>query len=256
MIKRFLYSCIIFSICLPGIYAHAQDVKIHPSIDSVVVQMEDEPEGLKNKKQRFSLVQSQDKMPVNNRQINEADLNKLRQDKAFWYADYKQKPLHEEKRGKSFVTTILSSQWFKILLFIIFGIAIAWLLISGDFKLFRPKAKALKQNVADEADQNIFETDFENEISKAVSSNNYPLAIRLHYLHVLKELSLKNIIQYSPDYTNQQFVQQLKNSNYYNDFFSLTRSFEYIWYGQFPLSEPAFKKFQNNFILFKNNLPD
>ncbi|MDQ3551206.1 MAG: hypothetical protein M3413_06735 [Bacteroidota bacterium] len=253
MIKHFSYI-ILIAFLLSGLNSPAQDVKIHPSVDSLFIPMEGEQDSVKDKKQKFSLIQSHDKLPVNSRQINERDINKIKQDKAFWYTDYKPKRWAEEKHGKSFFSSFLSSQWLKIFLFIIFGIAIVWLIISGDFKLFRSQPKTIKQKSIDDADQNIFETDFESEISKAITSNDYPLAIRLHYLQVLKELFVKNIIHYSPDHTNQDFVYQLRNSRYYSDFFSLTRSFEYIWYGKFYVSEPAFEKIQNNFISFKKQL--
>ena len=252
MIRYFFNTILLVSLLIFGCISYAQDAKVHPSSDSVIIASPEE-QALKNKSQRFSVIQPQDKTPVNSRQISEADVNKLKQDDAFWYADYKPQPRPVKKAGNNFFNSVLTSQWLKIILFIIFATAILWLVVSGDYKFFRKPSKTLQQKNADAGD-NIFETDFEAEISDAIAANDFPQAIRLHYLQVLKELANKNIIQYSPDHTNLDFVQQLKKSRYYNDFFFLTRSFEYSWYGKLPVSEPAFKEIRSKFILFKQQV--
>jgi hypothetical protein len=252
--KYYSYIILFIAFSLFGLYASAQDVKIHPSVDSVFIPVEGDQQTTRNKKQRFSLVQPQDKNIVSSRQIDNNHLNNIKQDKAFWYADYKPARKAEKKQSTNIFSSLLSSQFFKILLFNIFASAILWFVITGDFKIFRRQSAYTKHKGVNEPGQNIFDTDFETEISKAITANDYPLAIRLHYLHILKELSLRNIIQYSADHTNHDFVHQLRNSRYYNDFFSLTRSFEYTWYGKFNVSEPAFEKIQNNFNSFKQQL--
>jgi len=40
---------------------------------------------------------------------------------------------------------------------------------------------------------------------------------------------------------------QLSNSNHYNDFFRITRNYEYSWYGQFEVREETYKVIRNDF---------
>jgi hypothetical protein len=235
--------------------AAAQNLQKQHFVDSVIILEENDQELLKkDNAHKFSKVQPHDKLAVNSRQISESEKNNIKQDNAFWYADYKPKSEAELKPRKSFLNSFFKSQWLKVFLFIILAVAIIWFLLAGDFKLFRPQSKSIKHKKNEVPDQNVFETDFEHEISKAIAANDFSLAIRLHYLQLLKILSARKIIQYSPEHTNQDFVFQLRNSIYYKEFFALTRSFEYTWYGRFNVSESAFEKIQSNFISFKKQL--
>ena len=71
------------------------------------------------------------------------------------------------------------------------------------------------------------------------------------YLRTLKELSEGGIIQYSQEKTDHEYVMQLFGTEYYKDFFRITRDFEYAWYGQFPISAQSFQIVQSHFSKFK-----
>jgi hypothetical protein len=63
------------------------------------------------------------------------------------------------------------------------------------------------------------------------------------------------LIDYRFGRTNQDYVSDMHHHPQYDTFFRLTRHFEYIWYGQFPLSAEAYQHLQAEFIQFKNSLP-
>ena len=52
------------------------------------------------------------------------------------------------------------------------------------------------------------------------------------------------------DRTNFDYLLQLGSTKYYNDFFRLTRNYEYSWYGQFPVSEEAYKVIKKEYERF------
>lgn len=122
--------------------------------------------------------------------------------------------------------------------------------------LFQNNIIRRKQRVAGEKEEatileeNIFEIDYQKEIEKAIRGLNYRLATRLLFLRLLKNLSQKNIIQYKQDRTNFDYLLQLSKGKYYNDFFRLTRNYEYAWYGKFEVSQEAFGVIKNEFEKF------
>jgi len=90
---------------------------------------------------------------------------------------------------------------------------------------------------------------YQLELDKAAASGNYRFGVRLLYLRLLRNLADRNIINYTQDRTNFDYLAQLQPTGYYTDFFRLTRHYEYSWYGQFPLEQDKFiiirKEFEN-----------
>ena len=100
----------------------------------------------------------------------------------------------------------------------------------------------------------IFEISYSKEINKAITSGNYRLAVRLMFLQLLKNLSERNIIEYTQDRTNFDYLLQLHQSSYYKDFFRLTRNYEFAWYGHFDINKEAFSSIKSDFETFNRRL--
>jgi hypothetical protein len=103
--------------------------------------------------------------------------------------------------------------------------------------------------------ENIHEIDFDSEIERAVAQYNYRLAVRLLYLKCLKQLSDAGLIHWQIDKTNSAYYYELNNADQRNAFGSLTRRFEFVWYGGFSIDERAFKDIDQLFHQFKKQLP-
>lgn len=84
----------------------------------------------------------------------------------------------------------------------------------------------------------------------AVTERNFRLAVRLLYLQTLKRLTDAGWIAYKPDKTNQQYVYELTSSPLQADFERLTRQFEFVWYGDFPINEARFEAIHSQFKQF------
>ena len=142
-----------------------------------------------------------------------------------------------------------------------------WLIIIGGFVfalisylgstntgLFRRAVKNIStENQLDET-ENIFEINYKERIDRAVRAGNFQLAVRLHFLQMLKTLSGRNMIQYKQDRTNFDYLMQLRSTSYYNDFFRLTRNYEYAWFGNFEVNEEMYHVIKNDFEKFDNGL--
>ena len=93
-------------------------------------------------------------------------------------------------------------------------------------------------------EENIHELDFEQAIAEAEAAGNRRLAGRLGYLQLLKLLADQALIDWQPDKTNQTYLRELAAARppLRADFAELTRQFEYVWYGEWPLGAAAYER--------------
>ena len=102
--------------------------------------------------------------------------------------------------------------------------------------------------------ENIHQITFEEEIEKALGQRNYRLAIRLLYLNTLKRLNDANLIHWQADKTNSIYINELTDAGKRQSFSILTRQFEYVWYGDFPVDGPSFQNINTLFHEFNTTL--
>lgn len=203
---------------------------------------------------RFDAMIAVPKIPV--RTIPGQKINDLKSSEEYWYANTerpKKKELSidtgKQPLKKSFVQNLL---W--ILILVSFLGVVVWYLVSSNILLFRKGAKKIEGDREEEETEDIFSLHFEKEISKAEEAGNYRLAVRLWYLQLLKELSARQLIDYRLGRTNSYYVGQLAATDFYKSFFRITRQFEYVWYGQFPLSAENYQLMRTDFVQFKKGL--
>jgi hypothetical protein len=205
---------------------------------------------------------------VEHRSVSGTELRKLKSDEDYWYINQKpprgdretatpdvnEKGKKEEKKSGG----IFVARWLNILLWVVliggFTALLIWFLSTSNIRLFRKKPSAVDEVTEDQQTEDIFELNFEKEIQKAVDAKNYRTAVRLLYLRTLRDLSNRNLISYTHEKTNSDYLFQLAGTSYYKNFFRLTRNFDYTWYGQFELSQDSFGMIQNEFSFFKQQL--
>lgn len=194
------------------------------------------------------------------RQVPATTINSLKAKDEFWYADkeFRKEKSREAAPGGDFFEWPGRQQWYRILAWIIiiggFLAVLIWFLASSNVGLFRRKSKLIAGATEEEAAENIFEINYQKEIDNAVQRGDYRLATRLLFLHLLKNLAEKNIIQYKQERTNFDYLLQLNSTGYYKDFFRLTRNYEYAWYGEFEVNRDIFTIIKNDFDNFNNRL--
>ena len=151
----------------------------------------------------------------------------------------------------------VSKEFRRIMWIIIIVVFISVILIyitKSNIHLFKSSSQKIKIENESEIGENIYTINYEKELQAATANRNFRLAVRLLYLQIIKKLADKNLIDFKPHKTNSDYLTQLSSSHLYKDFSRLTRSFEYIWYGGFQMSEEAFTGVQNDFFQFKNKL--
>lgn len=181
-------------------------------------------------------------------------VDSLKNDDAFWYAKAKLEKKKEQRQVNS-----RAPRWVKSLVWTIviggFLAALIWYLTSSNILIFAKRQKKINPIAREELiSEDIFSINYQREIEKAVAAENYRLAVRLMFLKLLRDLSNKKIIQFRSERTNLEYLTQLSPTVYYNDFFRLTRNYEYAWYGKFDVSREAFGAIKNDFENFDRQL--
>ncbi len=195
--------------------------------------------------------------PVEVKKLPPQTVDNLKKDDDYWYADLEP---NKPKPKKYKPPPSISTGWLRPLFWvIIIGGLIAgviWFLANNDVRLFGKPSKKIDtdEESEEELTDDIFAINYEKEIRRAEDAGNYRLAVRLMYLRTLRELSDRSLIDYRYGKTNSDYVSALYGGKHYKPFFSLTRTFDYTWYGQFPLSPENYKQVAADFMAFKNGL--
>jgi len=189
------------------------------------------------------------------RQVPGNIIDSLKKDDAFWYANH----VFEKKEVKerNFTARKPPLQWINmttlLVIVVLFLALLAWYLFQNNI-VGRNRSITAEKIREDITSENIFDINYQGEIEKAVNARDYRLAVRLMFLRLLKQLSQKKIIEYKQERTNFDYLSQLHSTRYYNDFFRLTRNYEYVWYGKFELSRETFGVIKNEFENFDRKL--
>lgn len=132
---------------------------------------------------------------------------------------------------------------------IIFLIAVAVMIILFLLKDRLPNNEKIEKTAItlENIEENIHETDLEKFIREAKGKGDYALAMRLYYLSIIKELSLKKLIKWKRDKTNGEYLRELRSSTFFADFSEVTSIFERIWYGGGKIDAGTFEGFEGKF---------
>lgn len=96
--------------------------------------------------------------------------------------------------------------------------------------------------------------DIDQLIQKALNERNYRLAIRYHYLLILKQMSKKELITWEIQKTNDDYINELKKDELKTPFSVITWLYDYVWYGDFPIDEAKYSKAENKFTSLRKTL--
>lgn len=117
-------------------------------------------------------------------------------------------------------------------LLVIKSIGINYKAIFGKKKLDTPDIEMYSEDVNT--------MNFSSLIQKAIESKNYRLATRFLYLRNLKLLADKEIIKWNINKTNASYQHEISNPALKTLFGQTSYIFDYVWYGDFPLSDMEF----------------
>lgn len=139
---------------------------------------------------------------------------------------------------------------------VIFGIIILVILIFVTYVALKNRSIFLLKNTDSSIlsgltiIEEIKNLDFDNEIKSAILQKDYRKAVRLHYLSSIKKLSEKGIIALNYSKTNIDYLNEIGKNEIKREFKELTRIFNFIFYGNFNITEKNYVKIEPSFIKF------
>jgi len=207
------------------------------------------------------------------RHLIDADTKQLKNEDDFWYVSAAEKLETRLKNDSKFRDSLMNAHnrelqnendiallhqhWFNtllwILIIIIFSGAIIYFLTQQKISLLSRESATSKHETNEES-EDIFHLSYTKLIQQAEKEKNYRIAIRLMFLQIIKLLSETNNIHYQPDYTNLHYLQQLHQTKFYNEFFKIMRSYEYVWYGKFDVSTENYNTIKEDFSKLQNKI--
>lgn len=119
---------------------------------------------------------------------------------------------------------------------------------NGNFFFAKKNQKIISNQ---DLHENIHEINFTQTIENFERQKDFRSAVRYQFLNTLKKLADKKLILWNPEKTNQDYLVELKSAELKADFENLAYIFDYVWYGEFDISENNYTHFQQKFLNFK-----
>ena len=191
------------------------------------------------------------------RTIDSSQWQIYKNDKAFTYKIEKQKPIKRPNLSfLKWIFKILSFGVLKFILYALVAIAIFYILytiiIQSEFNYFIRRKNTSKAETASWENVADF-TDWDIALQKALDIPDYRLATRIMYLETLQTLHLTQLIKYEQEKTNWEYVTELGDTTFKKPFTLFTKYFDYVWYGNFVMTNENFEEIKNIYTLIKQS---
>ena len=146
----------------------------------------------------------------------------------------------------------------KWLIYILMGALVIYLIIrmfvNERFEsIFTKKAKSFAD--IELAEQHIEAIDFDALLAQALKSKDYRLAVRYHFLKLLKRLSQQEIIEWHFEKTNSEYQREITEPRLKSGFGELAYLYDYVWYGEQPMNEALFSRAEGRFEKMNQIIP-
>ncbi len=151
----------------------------------------------------------------------------------------------DEEKSLNVVVRIIQIAVILIILFVVYLIIKAFLNKEGNWIFGKSNSKKLIDDY--DLEKNLHLVDFEKLINKALIENKKRLTIRYYYLWLLKKMTTNGIIIWDIEKTNTDYLYEIKNSDFNNQFDYLSYLYNWIWYGEFDLDDDTFIKAKTAF---------
>lgn len=248
----------LFVSCLPA-FAQAQDeemtdsVIVAPATDTSIVDSDQE------------VAEEATQVPVTPelRFVPDSVVKRIKGEKEFLYANdstlWAKKEVKEESRhSKSMLDRFydfFSGDTVRTITYIILGVLLVLLIyrIIVVNNLFMTRASQSRAAADGELGSEIDDTNLDARVQAAIAEKNYRAAVRFLFLKSLRGLNEKGWIRYNPQATNHEYISQVTPYGVGKELGFLTYLYEYVWYGEFALSEEQFNKVHQNFQQFYKN---
>lgn len=194
------------------------------------------------------------------RSVPDSAIKKYKADPDFAYANdpdyWKREQPQPPGKFMQWLARILFSDGLRWFIYLVLVSALAYALykIIVDNRLYLFYSKPKKTPAAITGEDEIHREDLDERIRESVGSGNFRLATRYQFLKALRVADDGRLIQYHPQLTNSDYLQQLNNRPQQQSFRLLSRAYEHVWYGDFPLAASQYEWLQKEFNNFNKSI--
>ncbi|PJB11242.1 MAG: hypothetical protein CO119_11800 [Flavobacteriales bacterium CG_4_9_14_3_um_filter_40_17] len=96
--------------------------------------------------------------------------------------------------------------------------------------------------------------DLDGLVAEAIQNKDYRKALRFSYLKCIKSLAEQHQIDWQPDKTNTDYTRELQTIELRPEFINITRWYNRVWFGNFPVEADQFSELQVSFDKFQNTM--
>lgn len=190
------------------------------------------------------------------RSVPDSTVAGLKKNKEFAYAnDPAYWVINKEEQRKGLLDGLFDlaeSSWIKLLIYLLLiGLllfALYKIIVANKLFLFYSSSRRRRQQ--QEGEEDLSEENLDGKIEESVKQKNYRLAVRYMYLKTLHLLDQKGLIQFNAKATNSDYVNAMSKHNAGELFKTITRHYDYTWYGEFELNEHQFSYLRERFTEF------
>lgn len=213
-----------------------------------------------------------ERQDIENRSFNEADWQNLNES-----LDYSGKPPKPKKTTEDSDTPAapdssdsssipdlpdLSPVFKALLLILIVGLLglLIYTFIQRSELSFDPAAKGENDSIEEDLgnivrlEEELDKRNVDPYLLKAEKEGDYYLAVRLHFLALLKQLHEQDLIQWKKDRTNRTYLNQMRRQEHYSQFRGLTLVFERVWYGDYHPPKEEYETIKSQFSGYREQL--
>ena len=119
---------------------------------------------------------------------------------------------------------------------------LAWLLVSNDFKSILKKKDVAFQQKPGDLDITVEKDVLLSRLEEAIKDKDYRTAVRYQYLIVLKHLNENDVSHWKDFKLSTDYIKEIKDKSVKKEFASLTKYFNYSWYGNYKVNDSFFEK--------------
>lgn len=136
------------------------------------------------------------------------------------------------------------------------GIVLIGLILIYLIRDLRLNSKIKKQSELKdlEAIQDIEDEDFELILESALEEKDFRKSIRIKFLILLQTLAKKKLIRWKPNKTNSVYVEECSIAELRKPFRSISRAFDYIWYGNKEVTEADYHLIEDRVAAFQRKI--
>lgn len=138
-------------------------------------------------------------------------------------------------------TPSISLNFWKILLIIILAIGLIFL-IYYLVKNYSPKnKKVIKPITPDDWNPDLItKSELELRLEEALKRNDFRECVRIYFTFILKEMIRLNLIKWKKDFTNYDYVLQVKSHKISPEFEESVRIYDLVWYGEYNIQKEEY----------------